>query len=95
MIKLLILKKIMIYMFLKNSNDVVVTESNSNGIVNSNVVSHEDNGISNNFTTVCSSKKRKKNDDVILSTARYEELCNKFKSGANLNLEELRALKKI
>ncbi len=78
---------------LENSNDVVVTESNSDGIVTSNVVSHNDNGISNNFTTD-SPQKMQENDDVILSANKYEELCNKFKSGSNLSLEELRALKK-
>ena len=77
---------------LENTNDVVVTESNS-GIVSSDIISHNSTGIDNNFKQE-TAQVEKENDDIILSPEKYEELCNNFKSGKNLTLEELRALKK-
>lgn len=77
---------------LENTNDVVVAESNS-GIVSSDIISHNSTGIDNNFKQE-TAQVEKENDDIILSPEKYEELCNSFKSGKNLTLEELRALKK-
>lgn len=77
---------------LENTNDVIVTESNS-GMVSSDIISHNSTGIDNNFKQE-TAQVEQENDDIILSPEKYEELCNSFKSGKNLTLEELRALKK-
>lgn len=77
---------------LENTNDVVVTESN-NGIVSSDIISHNTTGIDNNFKQE-TAQIEQENDDIILSPEKYEELCNSFKNGKDLTLEELRALKK-
>ena len=78
---------------LEGSNDVVVTDIGYNDTVKSQVVASNNNGISDSFS-MTSPQKAEDNSDIILSPEKYEELCESFKSGKNLTLEELRALKK-
>lgn len=78
---------------LEGSNDVVVTDIGYNDTVKSQVVASNNNGISDSFS-MTSPQKVEDNSDIILSPEKYEELCESFKSGKNLTLEELRALKK-
>lgn len=78
---------------LENSNDVVVTDTDSRDLVSSKVIPQSDSDLSNDLNGV-TLQKEEVNDDVILSRKEYEELCDKFKSGGNLTLEQLRALKK-
>lgn len=78
---------------LENSNDVVVTDTDSRDLVSSKVIPQSDSDLSNDLNGV-TLQKEEVNDDVILNRKEYEELCDKFKSGGNLTLEQLRALKK-
>lgn len=78
---------------LESSNDIVVTDTDSHDLVSSKVIPQSESDLSNdlNGRTL---QKEEVNDDVVLSRKEYEELCDKFKSGGNLTLEQLRALKK-
>lgn len=78
---------------LESSNDIVVTDTDSHDLVSSKVIPQSESDLSNdlNGNTL---QKEEVNDDVVLNRKEYEELCDKFKSGGNLTLEQLRALKK-
>ena len=78
---------------LESSNDIVVTDTDSHDLVSSKVISQSESDLSNDLNGK-TLQKEEVNDDVVLSRKEYEELCDKFKSGGNLTLEQLRALKK-
>lgn len=78
---------------LESSNDIVVTDTDSHDLVSSKVISQNESDLSNDLNGK-TLQKEEVNDDVVLSRKEYEELCDKFKSGGNLTLEQLRALKK-
>lgn len=78
---------------LESSNDIVVTDTNSHDLVSSKVISQNESDLSNDLNGK-TLQNEEVNDDVVLSRKEYEELCDKFKSGGNLTLEQLRALKK-
>ena len=78
---------------LESSNDIVVTDTDSHDLVSSKVIPQSESDLSNDLNGK-TLQKEEVNDDVVLSRKEYEELCDKFKSGGNLTLEQLRALKK-
>lgn len=78
---------------LESSNDIVVTDTDSHDLASSKVISQSESDLSNDLNGK-TLQKEEVNDDVVLSRKEYEELCDKFKSGGNLTLEQLRALKK-